>query len=359
MTDSGHAEPGHHAGMLNLVAGLLLVVLLVVVLRALATFIQPLFVAIFVFYITQPIFNAMTQRGVPRPLAYLSLALLVLFALLLGGWLMSAQIAQLGDKFPAYAARFQYRFEQLIHWLDVRWPYGLSILQRMLADNILLSAGTLQSLIGKLLHGFAGFLSAILLVIFYLVFIFAEASTLPGRIEAAYGAGRAEGILAIGKRINASIIRYVYIKGLASLLVAVLSTAAMLAFRLDLAFLWGAAFFFGNFIPYFGSAFAFGAVFIISLLQFDSAAAVLSLAGLLMAFQISVSYYLEPKFTGRRLDLSPLVVMISLGFWGWLWGMTGLLLSIPIMVTLKLGLENIPATRGIALLMSTEAVAGR
>jgi len=202
------------------------------------------------------------------------------------------------------------------------------------------------------LGNFVNFMSAGLLVIFFVIFITQEGNTLPARLVAAYGTRRADQILEIGRRINSGIIGYVYVKGLASVLVAVLSTIAMLLFQLDLAILWGALVFFGNFIPFLGSAIAVIFPLTICLLQFGSLGVFISLAAILIGFQIFVGNYLEPKFAGTTLNLSPLVVMISLVFWGWLWGIVGLLLSIPIMVSIKFIFENIPATHSLALLMS-------
>ena len=74
-----------------------------------------------------------------------------------------------------------------------------------------------------------------------------------------------------------------------------------------------------------------------------------------MAFQIFVANVFEPRLAGRTLNLSPVLIILSLAFWAWLWGVVGLVIAVPIMVSLRLVLENVPATRPFAVLMMDRA----
>lgn len=326
-------------------------VILGVILRELARLLQPLFVAVFFYYVGAPLSRALRRKKVPDILAQTAPIFVAIAILTLLGWIIGAHMGELAEKFPSYKLKLQGMIQGGMHYIFTHVPVIGENLERVYSSQVIPLA-PLEGIIRAVVGNFVSFLSTSLLVIFFLIFINSEAMTLPKRLEEAYGMDRAKNILAIGRRINGGIIEYVYVKGLASLLVSLLSTMTMLFFRLDLAILWGTLIFFGNFIPYLGSIFAVAFPVAIAFLQFDSFAAVSVLTALLIGFQILVSNFVEPKYTGQQLNLSPLVVLISLVFWGWLWGIIGLLLSIPIMVSIKFVLENIPATHDVAILMS-------
>jgi predicted PurR-regulated permease PerM len=77
-------------------------------------------------------------------------------------------------------------------------------------------------------------------------------------------------------------------------------------------------------------------------------------AVLLIVIQVIVGNFLEPRVMGRGLNLSPLVVLLSLIFWGWLWGIPGMLLSVPLTAAIRIGMEQLDSTRTVAALISSE-----
>ena len=179
-------------------------------------------------------------------------------------------------------------------------------------------SGPFAELLTALVGSVVNWTKLTLLVVVYLVFLGFEAATLPRRLEAAFGPERAAHVMEVGQRTNAAIIEYVYVKGLTSLLVAGLSTVAMLSFDLDLAVLWGTIIFFGNFIPYVGSAVAILFPITIGVLQFDAPTPMIALAAILLLLQVLIGNFLDPHFAGRELNLTPLAVLLSLAFWGWI-----------------------------------------
>ena len=342
------------SGIVNIAAALLSTVLLVVILQQLQSLLQPLLVAVFFYYLGAPLSAWLIHRRVPAAIA--NLAILFAALLLLGclTWLVSLYVDDVQRQLPHYNNQFRSMIQQPIDWLAQRLPQGQRVRDFFYMQVLepLLARAPLGNVLGVVLGGLVASISTTLLVIFYLLFINMEASSLPRRLHKAYGPERASQFLEIGKDINDSIIRYVYVKAVASLLVAGASTAVMLSFRLDLAIFWGVFTFFGNFVPYLGSAMAVTLPLTVALLQFASLGTALLLAGLLLACQLTVANYLEPRFAGSTLNLSPLIILLSLAFWFWLWGILGMVLAVPIMVSVKLVLMNIPATQHIGLLMS-------
>ena len=154
------------------------------------------------------------------------------------------------------------------------------------------------------------------------------------------------------KKIDASVSRYLAIKTLVSLLTGLLSFIALLFIGVDAPFFWAFLIFVLNFIPSIGSLIAtfFPAFF--ALLQFGEftpAILVLSIVGVI---QIVLGNFLEPRIMGTSMNISPLVVFLTLILWGMMWGIAGMLLSVPITVILIIIMAEFKDTRPIALLLS-------
>jgi len=119
--------------------------------------------------------------------------------------------------------------------------------------------------------------------------------------------------------------------------------------------MWGVLIFLFNFIPYIGSLVAVTLPIILSILKYaDEPWKPLLITLLLLLIQRVVDNFIEPRLTGRKLGLSPLIVLLSLAFWGWLWGIVGMILAVPLTVIAKIILENIPETKPLATLLSNE-----
>ena len=122
----------------------------------------------------------------------------------------------------------------------------------------------------------------------------------------------------------------------------------------DFALLWGTLVFILNFIPTIGSIVATVPPIAITFFQFGSIGKTIVVAILLIATQLIVGNILEPKIMGRGLKLSPMVVLLSLIFWGWIWGIPGMLLSVPLTAAIRIGMEQLDSTRTIAELISSD-----
>ena len=208
------------------------------------------------------------------------------------------------------------------------------------------------STIATVLGGFGSFVITFLLIVVYLLFLIAEAETFRRRVKTVFGQERAETVLRVVRDINHAISEYISVKTLVSFLVALLSTIVLGLFQVDFFLLWGILTFLLNFIPYVGSVVAAGLPIGLAFLQFGVTWESLAVLVLLAGVQGVIAYVVEPTLTGKRLDLSPLMVMLALAFWSWLWGFVGMVLAVPLTVSVKIILDHIEATRPIAGLMS-------
>ena len=208
----------------------------------------------------------------------------------------------------------------------------------------------LQAAGGSFFH----FLGSTVWVVLFLIFMLAEREGLPGRLHNAFGQRRAEKIIKIGGRISLAVEEYLGLKTLISLLVGGLTAIALWLFGVQFAMLWGLLTFLLNFIPNIGALIATVPPVFVTLFQYGSPSMALFVAGVLVSIHLVVGNYLEPKIMGRGLDLSPLVVLFSLVFWGWMWGGVGMLLAVPITAAVKIAMEEYKPTQAVAKMISEE-----
>jgi predicted PurR-regulated permease PerM len=123
---------------------------------------------------------------------------------------------------------------------------------------------------------------------------------------------------------------------------------------LDFAFVWGVLAFLLNYIPTIGSAVAVIPPTLFSLVQFDSLGRPLAVLLGMVLLQIVFGNYVDPLIEGRLLALSPMVVLASVVFWGWVWGVPGALLGVPITIGIVIAADHFPKTRWIARMLAEE-----
>ena len=154
------------------------------------------------------------------------------------------------------------------------------------------------------------------------------------------------------KNINVQIMRYILIKTLMSAGTGILTGFACALFGIKFAVLWGFLAFLFNYIPYIGSIAAVILPIVLSVLQFPGSYLPVFSALSLIIIQLTIGSYLDPEIMGNRFNLSPIIILISLFFWGYVWGMVGTFLAVPITAIIKIVIQNIDSTRFIAVLMS-------
>jgi len=140
------------------------------------------------------------------------------------------------------------------------------------------------------------------------------------------------------------------IKAAISLLTGLIIFIWLWILGVDYAILWGLLAFLLNFIPTVGSFIAAVPAVLLALVQLGVLHAGLTLGGFVVV-NLVMGNAIEPRWMGRGLNLSPLVVFVSLVLWGWVLGPVGMLLSIPLTIMIKIALENQPESRWIGIML--------
>ena len=209
----------------------------------------------------------------------------------------------------------------------------------------------MMDLVGTTLRGVASLATDLLLVITTMVFLLLEVAGFAPKLRAAFG-NRVQPLWRYA-RIRLEVQQYLMMKTLVSLVMGILSGIGVAIIGLDFPVLWGLTAFLFNYIPNIGPILAAIPALMLSLVQLGLPSTLL-IAALFLFLHLVLGNILEPQLFGRRLGLSPLVVWLSLIFWGWVWGPIGMLLSVPLTVIARIVFENSRELRWVAALLSAE-----
>ena len=325
---------------------LLLIFMVIRLLQEFSSFLQPLFVAVFIGYMILPIHQWLVGKGIPSLIAYVMILVLILGGLFGLGTVLYHTTKQAIDRWDRdYKYQIEDRFRVLEAWL----PEEFNLKQELhgLFDQSNQAVNAMRAGLGTALNFFTG----LAVTFIYLVFLVAEKVSFPRRMTLAFGSQQGAKILEVTAHINQAIAQYISVKTFVSLLTGVLTTIVLALFRLDFYLTWGIFTFLFNYIPYLGSWVALALPIGLALLQLGLWQAAV-IAVLLIAIQQVIGVYIEPRMTGARLGVSPLLILLSLSFWGSVWGITGMILAVPLLVTVKIILDNIRETKPLATLMS-------
>jgi AI-2 transport protein TqsA len=154
--------------------------------------------------------------------------------------------------------------------------------------------------------------------------------------------------------VSESVRRYIWIKTVVSTLTGVASYAVLRWLGIDFAATWALLIFLLNYIPNIGSIIAVLFPALVALVQFDTLGPFVILVLSLTAVQLAIGSVLEPMLMGHTLNMSPFAIILSLAFWGTIWGIVGMFLSVPIMVLVMIVCAHIPSWRWVAILLSKD-----
>jgi AI-2 transport protein TqsA len=319
-------------------------------LKELVAVLRPLLVAIFLGYIFLPLYQRLTPRF-PRgvTIAFLiSVALLVLFVLSLLGY---ASALEFNKELPAMTDQARQMSRQAATYAEQNLPW-LADTARQAAAAGETGANSLRSVVASVLSITTDAVVEVVEVLFYLIFLVFEVGRLPQRIREGFPAERGRYIESVINRINEAMATYLSMKVRTSLLLAVPVAGVLWGFGVRFVLLWFVLFFLSNFITYFGSIVSCILAILFAFFQFGFEWQAIVVSLLVIGIRVAAIDLAEPALTGRAVDLSPLLILVSLAFWGLAWGWVGMLLAVPLTVMIKIVMENIHGTQPLARLMA-------
>ena len=323
-------------------------VVVVAGIKAAETLLVPFLLSVFIALIFSPLLAWLKKQKVPNGVAICLIISLVVLVGWLIGILVGASIVDFRDNLPEYQVRLQEMSGGLLHWLSDR---GMTFDMDQMKQSF--DPGAVMQLAGNTLASFGNVMTNAFMILLTVVFILAEEVGFSEKLQSArhHGAPSVKDSTNEGlERFAESVHSYLGIKSLLSLLTGVLVIIWLWILGVDYPVMWGLIAFLLNFIPTVGSIIAAVPAVLLALIQLGPLSAGLVGMGYVVV-NVLVGNVLEPRWMGMGLNLSPLVVFLSLVFWGWVLGPVGMLLSIPLTIMVKIALENDDDTRWIGVML--------
>jgi len=308
--------------------------------------IVPFLLAAFISISSSPLLFWLKKRKVPTWLALLIVMCGILAFLMLIAGLVGSSVNDFSNKLPVYEARLKEQTNVVLDWLE-----RLDVDVARLELNKIFNSAAVMKLVATLLNELGGVLKNGFLILLTVIFMLLEASSVPDKLRNIFHDPEAS--LGRLKAFADTVVRYIAIKSSISLVTGALVAVFLTVMGVDYPLLWGLLAFILNYIPNIGSIMAAVPPVLLTIIQLGPGRA-LGVAIGYVVINMVMGNAVEPRLMGRRLGLSTLVVFLSLIFWGWILGPVGMLLSVPLTMTVKIALDTSDDTRWIAVLLGSE-----
>jgi AI-2 transport protein TqsA len=319
-------------------------------LRELGPILKPLFLAVLLGYVILP-FHLAVKKRVPGRLSLVATGILTIILLLLLTAGIQATVTTLVSEMPTLNRKALDMKDDFRNWAADRYPRTFEVVNDTAFPE---GDSSVRDLTTRLVGMATDTLTTAAVVGLYLMFLLLEAGRFPDRVNRAFSEKRTERIMHTIAGINRGIAHYLTAKVKASFILAVPIFILLFVFQTPFALIWALLVFFCNFVPYLGSVVGYSVPALFVLIKFGFGWEFVTIAILMLAIHLVSASVIEPKVIGKAVGLSPVLIVFALAFWGSLWGLTGMLLAVPLTVMLKIVAEHLDATRPLARLLSEE-----
>lgn len=310
--------------------------------------------SVFIFLMVLPLVNTLEKSKFPQWLATV-IAILVIAALILFFvWFVFFTVDVLIKKVPDYASRIN-GLDELLKGMVGKWieiPEEVSFISSLNIDWVgAVLMPTLRTVSGSAIN----ILSNVLIVLLMTVFLLMERhAIIPKIMNFVTDEKGSERVSGVWERIVKQVSKYISIKVLVSIITGGLFYLIGLLVGLDFAFLWAVLAVVLNFIPTIGSIVITVLMIIMSIVQFaPNITPIIIVAVSTVLIQNVIGNFIDPKLSGNTLNLSPFVILVSLSVFGFVWGIVGMFLAVPLLSILQIVCANMEETRPIALAISS------
>ena len=311
--------------------------------RAAQDILIPFMLSVFIAVISHPLVVSLRARGIHTGFSIL----LVIFAIIALGFgitsLLGTSLNDFTSNLPNYQKLLQDNATNFFAFLEEK---GIALSGQAILERF--DPGAAMSLTSTILSGLGSVLSNALLILLMVVFMLLEGTIFNHKLSQIFG-GKKEKIDQIDS-FSKTVKRYMLIKTGTSLATGIVATIWLSIIGVDYPLLWGFLTFLFNYVPTIGSIIAAVPPTLLALIQMGFFSAFLTGIGYIV-INLAIGSFLEPRFMGKGLGISTLLVILSLIFWGWVFGPIGMALSVPLTMTIKIALSNFEKTEWISTLM--------
>lgn len=343
---------GKQNKFITIVAALFLVGFTFFILKELQSILLPFFIALIISFLFEPYYEWLKSKKIPGALSLIIVIITILIIANITSLFLFTSINAFTKEIPKYTEKSQNIINSISLNLS-NWGFY----NQYVKDSFDIT----KVVNGEAVANFAtGFFSSIInlfgnfvLILIYVIFLLSEFGSIRKRILKAFSSDRSRKIADTLTDIFKEVKKYVVGKTLINLTYGILVTIILWIVGVDFFLVWGFLAFLMAYIPNIGSLISIVLPFLTALIQFDGAVTRPLIILILMVIAANViGNIVEPKILGDKLNLSPILLLLSLIFWGYLWGLIGMILSVPIMSMIKIILSKFESTKSISILMS-------
>ncbi|MBI5869443.1 MAG: AI-2E family transporter [Actinobacteria bacterium] len=323
------------------------ITLILVGLRLAASILTTFFLAFVIAVSMNPIMAWLKRRGLPQWLAFSIVVLMVLFFMIFVAVVVFVSVQQLTTTLPTYQENIAEMKQSLVDWLNSK---GIDLSSVGSLDSF--DPHNMVNFFITMLREVSAAISGWMFILFVAAMMLIESTSHPAKLLRAVREGSPMPQRLID--FNRDIRSYLAINAWLGFAVAAMNTVFLLILGVDFALLWGILSFIFSFIPYIGFVVSFVPPTIMALLEFGLGKAILVAAGFIVINTV-VDSIINPRIMSRGLNLSALMVILSVLFWSWVMGPLGAILAVPLTLAVKkLVLESSDESRWLAVLMEPE-----
>ena len=311
----------------------------------------PLTISILLSFVMYPLVRWLNKYKIPNLISILIVVIILVAGLYVFAMVIFTTGSNIMSVYPKYEGRITEIYIWVSQFFDLSYDESISIWKNIWGQ---LGIRTwVRSFAFSFSNIFINFSSTAVVVILFIVFILFEASFFKIRLAAAFDK-RSERINRIGYDLAAQVTRYLTAKFFISLANGIIFAVAFYFIGLEFAIIWGIIQFILNFIPSLGSITAGVVISLFAFVQFwpDPTPVILVIV-VILGVNVILCNIFDPKIVGDHVGLSPLMILISLTIWGWLWGFAGMVLAVPMTVIIKIICENIPMAESVPYLIGS------
>jgi predicted PurR-regulated permease PerM len=332
------------------------VILAGAVLKVTAVIVLPFTISLLLAFVMNPMVVFLEKIKISRFVSISLVAVLIVAGLSFLGVVLFSSARTILSLYPKYEDRLTEIYVALADFFELSYDEHLTFFENLWAQLGIRNRIRIITL--SLSNSFIAFLKDAFMVVLFVFFLLFEAVFIKEKVDLAFEDKRSGQIKKICSAVVREVSRYLSIKFLISLVTGVAVAIGLGIVGLEFAVVWGIIQFILNFVPNIGSIAAGVGVTLFGLLQFwPDPGPIVLVALIMLGVNMIIGYGLEPKIMGDNLGLSPIVVLMSLMIWGWLWGFAGMILAVPMTVIIKIICENVPVLEPLSILLGSRKAA--
>lgn len=311
----------------------------------------PIMVSFLMSFVFYPVLRKMHKLHIPWIVGIFIILITTFIFLVLVGNLIKSSLVAIINAYPKYENKFQTVYQLIVTKFNIPYDEESSLFANLM--NSVNVRGYLQNTIFSFSSNVISFSKILMMVMLFFIFLLMELKSISKKLHLAFPniESRAK-ITKVTSHIITDVTHYISIKFLISLITGILVFCSTAIIKMDFAIIWGFIAFILNFIPSFGSIASWAVTTTFAIVQFFPHWGFAVYVGIIVLFiNFTLGNIIEPRWEGSDLGLSPFIILVSLSIWGYIWGFVGMILSVPLMVTIKLICENIPSLSPVAALL--------